>query len=81
MQIQLIIIRTLIALRGKDGIVLAVENIIPSKLHEPRSTHHLHAVEVNIGVVCDVLNELILTDGSCRASRACFQMALWYVDL
>ena len=42
---------TLVALRGKDGIVIAVENIISSKLHEPRSTHHLHAVDVNIGVV------------------------------
>ena len=30
--------------------MIAVENIISSKLHEPRSTHHLHPVDQTIGV-------------------------------
>ncbi len=42
----------MIALRGKDAVVIAVENILTSKLHEPRSLHHLHTVDSGIGLVC-----------------------------
>ena len=41
---------TVIALRGKDGVVFASENIITSKLHESSSYYRTHAVDTNIGI-------------------------------
>lgn len=42
---------TAVALRGKDGCVIAVEKIIGSKLHEPDSGRRIFTIEQTIGVV------------------------------
>jgi 20S proteasome alpha/beta subunit len=54
-------VRTCIALRGKDGVVFAVENIITSKLYErsaytakgykQSSQHRLFTVDNHVGMV------------------------------
>ena len=47
------VVRTVIGVRFKDGIVLASENIVVSKLHEPNATKHLFTVDAKLGVVCN----------------------------
>jgi 20S proteasome alpha/beta subunit len=41
----------MIGLRCKDGVVLACENIVISKLHEPNNTKHIFTVDGKLGVV------------------------------
>jgi len=41
---------TVIGLRGKDGVVLAVEKLITSKLHEPLANKRLFSIDKHIGV-------------------------------
>ena len=42
---------TAIAIRGKDGVVLGVEKLITSKLHEPTSNKRIFTIDKHIGVV------------------------------
>lgn len=42
---------TVIGLRGKDGVVLAAEKIIMSKLHEPSSNRRIFNIDQHIGMV------------------------------
>jgi 20S proteasome subunit alpha 7 len=42
--------RTAIALRGKDGIVLAVEKLVTSKLYEVGANKRIFTVDRHIGV-------------------------------
>lgn len=42
---------TVIGLRGKDGVVLAVENQIISKLYEPYSNKRIFNIDYHIGMV------------------------------
>lgn len=42
---------TVIGLKGKDGVVLAAEKIIMSKLHEPGSNRRIFNVDQHIGMV------------------------------
>lgn len=41
---------TAIAIRGKDGVVLGVEKLITSKLHEPTSNKRIFTIDKHIGV-------------------------------
>lgn len=43
--------RTAVALRGKDGVVFAVEKLVTSKLHEPGSNKLIFTVDEHVGVV------------------------------
>jgi hypothetical protein len=43
--------RTVIGLRGKDGIVFAVEKLITSKLYEPGANKRIFSIDKNIGMV------------------------------
>lgn len=42
---------TAIAIRGKDGVVLGVEKLISSKLHELTSNRRIFTIDKHIGVV------------------------------
>lgn len=42
---------TVIGLRGKDGVVLAAEKIIMSKLHEPTSNRRIFNIDRHAGMV------------------------------
>lgn len=42
---------TVIGLRGKDGIVLAVEKLISSKLYEPDCGSRVFTIDTSIGMV------------------------------
>lgn len=42
---------TVIGLRGKDGVVLAVEKLITSKLYEPESGARIFTIDKSIGLV------------------------------
>lgn len=42
---------TAIAIRGKDCVVFAVENIVTSKLYEPGCVKRIYNVDKNIGMV------------------------------
>ena len=46
---------TAIGIRCKDGVVLAVEKIITSKLLKPGANKRISAVDKNIGVVSCVV--------------------------
>jgi hypothetical protein len=43
--------RTVIGLRGKDGIVFAVEKLVTSKLYEPGANKRIFSIDKNIGMV------------------------------
>jgi len=43
---------TCVGIRCKDGVVLAVEKIITSKLLKPGANERIATVDRNIGVVC-----------------------------
>ena len=43
--------RTAIALRGKDGVVFAVEKLVTSKLYEPGTNKRLFTVDRHVGMV------------------------------
>ena len=44
---------TAIAIRGKDGVVLGVEKLVTSKLHEPTANKRIFTIDKHIGVVSD----------------------------
>ena len=43
--------RTVIAIRGKDGVVFGVEKLITSKLHENASNRRIFTVDKHVGMV------------------------------
>ena len=49
---------TSIGIRCKDGVVLAVEKIISSKLLKPGTNKRISTVDRNFGVVCPLLRPL-----------------------
>lgn len=57
---------TALALRGKDGVVFAVEYIVQSKLHEKAPHHRIFNVDKHIGMVCTGF----LSDGRMVANKA-----------
>lgn len=48
----MITVRTAIALKGKDGVVFAVENIVLSKLYERGCVKRIFSIDEHIGMVC-----------------------------
>ncbi|BHF73817.1 Proteasome subunit alpha type-3 [Sparganum proliferum] len=44
-------IETAVALKGKDGVVFAVENIVLSKLYEAGCTKRIYNIDTHIGMV------------------------------
>ncbi|EGD80499.1 proteasome subunit alpha type [Salpingoeca rosetta] len=57
---------TVIALRGKDGVVFAAENTIASKLHEAKTTRRVATIDRHIGLAyCG-----FVTDGRSVANEA-----------
>jgi hypothetical protein len=78
--------RTVLALRGKDGVVFAVENILSSKLHEPLSNPRIQAVDKHIAFVwiCVSLffsDPLLQTSLSLRHLLVCTPTASWYEQI
>lgn len=47
---------TAIGIRCKDGVVLALEKLITSKLLKPGANKRIATVDRNIGVVCSMKN-------------------------
>lgn len=45
--------RTAVALRGKDGVVFAVEKLVTSKLYEAGANRRIFNVDTHIGMVFD----------------------------
>jgi hypothetical protein len=43
--------RTVIGLRGKDGVVFAVEKLVTSKLYEPGANRRIFNINKNAGMV------------------------------
>ncbi|KAI9839638.1 MAG: putative proteasome subunit alpha type-7 [Sarea resinae] len=64
---------TAVGIRCKDGVVLAVEKIISSKLLKPGANKRIATVDRNIGVVCSGL----VPDGRHFVSRARDEAASW----
>uniref|UniRef100_U5EZB3 Proteasome subunit alpha type n=1 Tax=Corethrella appendiculata TaxID=1370023 RepID=U5EZB3_9DIPT len=52
---------TVIGLRGKDGVVLAVEKLISSKLYEPESGTRIFTIDKSIGMAISGM----IADGRC----------------
>lgn len=50
-QFYLSFFRTVVGLRGTDGVVLAVEKLITSKLYEPGTNTRIFNVDTHIGMV------------------------------
>ena len=42
---------TVIGLRGKDGVVLAAEKLVMSKLHEPGTNKRIFNIDKHVGMV------------------------------
>jgi len=57
---------TVIALRGKDGVVFAVEYIVKSKLHEKEPYHRIFNIDRHVGMVAAGL----VSDGRMVANEA-----------
>lgn len=47
---------TVIGLRGKDGVVLAAEKLVMSKLHEAGTNKRIFNIDKHVGMVCFGLN-------------------------
>lgn len=62
-----LISRTAVALKGKDGVVFAVENIVLSKLYEPGCVKRTFSIDEHIGMVCSNIY-LHTISGCCRPS-------------
>ena len=45
--------RTAIAIRAKDGVVLGVEKLITSKLHERSVNCRINTIDQHVGMVCE----------------------------
>ena len=56
---------TAIGIRCKDGVVLAVEKIISSKLLKPGANKRISTVDRNVGVVCTPENRPPLIGDGC----------------
>lgn len=41
----------MIGLKGKDGVVFAVEKLVTSKLYEPGANRRIFSIDKNIGMV------------------------------
>lgn len=50
---------TVIGLRGKDGVVFAVEKLVTSKLYEPGANKRIFHVDEHVGMV-SVITKIIL---------------------
>ena len=48
--------RTAIAIRGKDGVVFAVEKLMASKLHERSTNRRVCTVDRHVGIVSSALH-------------------------
>lgn len=48
---------TIIGLRGKNGVVLAVEKIVRSPLYEESSGARIYSIDKHIGIVSNIDNE------------------------
>lgn len=46
---------TAVGLRGKDGVVFAVEKLVTSKLYEPGANQRIFNVDKHVGMVPDNL--------------------------
>jgi len=64
---------TSIGIRCKDGVVLATEKIISSKLLKPGSNKRIATVDRNVGIVCSGL----IPDGRAFITRARDESASW----
>ena len=67
------VFRTAIGLRVKDGIVLAVEKLIHSKLLIPEANRRIQSVDRHIGIVCRTCScchdtQMYITSGNCWLS-------------
>lgn len=51
---------TLIGLRGKNGVVLAVEKIVRSPLYEEDSGSRIYSIDKHIGIVSSVYGEPLI---------------------
>ena len=51
MNISVILIRTAVGIVCKDGVVLAVEKIVTSKLYEPGVNKRIFIIDQHIGMV------------------------------
>jgi 20S proteasome alpha/beta subunit len=50
--------RTVIGLRGKDGVVFAVEKLVTSKLYESGANKRIFSIDKNTGMV-SILDSMI----------------------
>lgn len=48
---------TVIALRGKDGVVFAVEKLVTSKLYEPGANKRIFHVDEHVGMVSNLFQD------------------------
>lgn len=66
---------TVIGLKGTDGIILAAEKLVLSKLHEPTTNQRIFNIDKHIGMVSFTLQRIssvyLLFLGVFRADRRC----------
>lgn len=67
---------TAIGLRGKDGVVFAVEKIVPSKLYEKKANKRIFSVDRHIGMAVTGL----LADGRALVENATGEAASYRAD-
>lgn len=60
--------RTAIGLRVKDGIVLAVEKIIHSKLLVPDANRRIQSIDKHLGLVCHTITPIPYLRAQCSPS-------------
>lgn len=51
---------TVIGLRGKDGVVFAVEKLITSKLYEPGANKRIFHIDEHVGMVSNIIHKFIV---------------------
>lgn len=61
---------TVIALRGKDGVVFAVEKLVTSKLYEPGANKRIFHVDEHVGMVSILFWDTLYVIKSCRCGLA-----------
>ena len=67
---------TAIALKGKDGVVFAVEKIVESKLYEKSANKRIFKIDRHIGMAVSGL----LADGRALVDRAANEAAAYRAD-
>jgi len=67
---------TAVALRGKDGVVFAVEKIVQSKLYEPDANKRIFSVDRHIGIAVSGL----LPDGRALVDHAANECSSYRAD-